>query len=237
MSYNNISDLNITCNHPNLFSLSLNNNQIEKITAVKNLPNLKSLDLSDNLLTKLPLRNFDNLPSLKIIYVERNPIKSISGLEKFSSNSLKIATISPSNFSKFELEKLESYLHSIDYKFDEGFVYKPTPPQAEFIINKHLTLCLENGKINLYVDNELFEQCAALLLNIPKNNIPTFDSINSIDEAEEIFKLIDNNDVLVADIPIMAQFWGHASNFQAWVENNYDTCFLLEISLFRFLKN
>ncbi len=86
------------------------------------------------------------------------------------------------------------------------------------------------------MDNELFEQCAALLLNIPKNNIPTLDSINSIDEAEEIFKLIDNNDVLVADIPIMAQFWGHASNLEAWVENNYDTRLLHRNIAFPLLK-
>ena len=29
--------------------------------------------------------------------------------------------------------------------------------------------------------------------------------------------------MLIVDIPKETQFWGHASNLQAWVENNYDT--------------
>ena len=91
----------------------------------------------------------------------------------------------------------------------------------EFKINKFITVKQEKNKVNIYVNNEEFSQCKYLLINIPIDQIQEFDEINSIDEAAE---LLDHS--LEGDEPqisIETEFWGHCSNLQAWVENNYDT--------------
>ncbi len=262
---NKITDLNITANVPNLINLHLRENHIERITAVKNLsnlnrldisnnnlhelplenfenlPNLWTLDLSYNNLLKLSLKNFENLPRLSSIDVKENPLKSISGLEKFSDNNLKIENLNSEYFYGSVLETFESYLHSIGYIFsDDGSIYKPPPPEAEFQISKRLTLRLEYGEINLYVDDELFDRCVVCLLTIPKGEIHKSDRIfNSIDEIDEIFnssQIIDGNEILIVDIPKKTQFWGHASNLQAWVENDYDTRLLHKNIAFSLLR-
>ena len=91
----------------------------------------------------------------------------------------------------------------------------------EFKINKFITVKQENNKVNIYVNNEKFSQCKYLLINIPINQIQKYDGINSIDEAAE---LLDHSlEESEPQISIETEFWGHCSNLQAWVENNYDT--------------
>ena len=58
----------------------------------------------------------------------------------------------------------------------------------EFKVNKYLTLKLENGETNIYIDEEMFIQCKYLLLQIPIKTISTFDEIESIDKTAEKFK-------------------------------------------------
>jgi len=98
---------------------------------------------------------------------------------------------------------------------------------SEFRINEHLSLKLEEGKTNIYVDNERFSQCKYLLLNIHIDKISTFDEIQSIDEASVNFnKFLDSSQegtINPVEIPPEVEFWGHCSNLQVWAENRYDT--------------
>ncbi|MHA1931117.1 MAG: hypothetical protein ACW96X_01180 [Promethearchaeota archaeon] len=55
----------------------------------------------------------------------------------------------------------------------------------EFQINEYITLKLEEGKTNIYINGKLFEQCKFLLLNIPVKEISDLNEIGSVDEAAE----------------------------------------------------
>jgi len=48
----------------------------------------------------------------------------------------------------------------------------------EFRVNNYITLKLESKKVNIYVKGELFEQCKFLLLNIPTEDIDSYDKHN-----------------------------------------------------------
>jgi hypothetical protein len=102
-------------------------------------------------------------------------------------------------------------------------------------INQYITLKLENGKTFIYVNGKRFIQCIRLILNIPKDEIPKYDEIESIDQAVELQnKHLYQNRIVMGpmarplwdqwhDITPEQEFWGHCSNIQAWVENGYDT--------------
>ncbi|KKN00084.1 hypothetical protein LCGC14_1141370 [marine sediment metagenome] len=106
----------------------------------------------------------------------------------------------------------------------------------EFKINQYITLKLEGGNSNIYLKGELFQQCKYLLLEIPVNNISTFEEIESIDEiAEKLDKNLENRqgrDYLSPEV----EFWGHCSNLQCWFENQYDTRLLRQNLAFPLLK-
>ena len=93
----------------------------------------------------------------------------------------------------------------------------------EFKVNEYITLKLEGNKTIIYVEEKKFQQCKFLLLNIPVENITSLGKIESVDEASEILsKSLERGGGRV-DIPPEVAFWGHCSNLQAWVENEYDT--------------
>jgi len=115
-------------------------------------------------------------------------------------------------------------------------------PSLEQKINEFITLKLENGKIQIYVNNRVFITCVHLLLNIPKKDISIYDEIDSIDEAANLYQGYDLHDRM---IPINNQlyiitpeqeFWGHCSNIQAWVEHDYDTRILMSNLSFPLLR-
>jgi len=121
---------------------------------------------------------------------------------------------------------------------------KKIEPPFEFKINKYLSLKLENGKTNIYVNDRIFKNCKFLLLDIPIDEVEGFNEIESIDEAEErldrslepISRSRRNSDI----IPPETEFWAHCSNLQVWYENDYDTRLLhryLAFSLLRKLAN
>jgi len=94
----------------------------------------------------------------------------------------------------------------------------------KFQINKHLSIKLEGNKTNIYVDNKLFSQCKFLLLEIPLQEMKSFDEIKSIDEvAEKLDRSLEPESGMKIKIPPEVEFWGHCSNLQVWYENNYDT--------------
>lgn len=106
----------------------------------------------------------------------------------------------------------------------------------EIEINRFIKLQLRAGITYIFVDNKPFKHCLGLYLIVP---IPTKEQkkIESIDEASEIFN-IQQVGIKTEDIKISPEdeFWGHCSNIQAWVENNYDTRLIHSNLAFPLLK-
>lgn len=112
-----------------------------------------------------------------------------------------------------------------------------------FQVNKYITLRLEDGKTNIYVNGSLFKQCKFLLLEIPVNQITSLNEIESIDEAaerlgsiHEIVERLEAKDDKITNISPETEFWGHASNLQVWSENQYATRLLHSNLAFPLLK-
>jgi len=104
--------------------------------------------------------------------------------------------------------------------------------ENEFVVNKFITLKLEEGKTHIYVNGNYFNQCKILLLNIPVNKISSLDEIESIDDAIE--KIDQLNEELIIHPEFI--FWGHCSNLQVWAEYNYDSRLLHRNLAFPLLK-
>ncbi|TFG15966.1 MAG: zinc ribbon domain-containing protein [Promethearchaeota archaeon] len=121
-------------------------------------------------------------------------------------------------------------------------------PTLEKEINQYITLKLEDGKTFIYVNGRRFIQCIRLVLNIQKDDIPLYDEIESIDEAAKVYNnhVYQNRIVrgpMAAPVPNQShditpeeEFWGHCSNLQAWVENDYDTRILMSNISFPLLR-
>jgi hypothetical protein len=103
--------------------------------------------------------------------------------------------------------------------------------KKEFRINKLISLRLVDNKTILYIKDREFKQCKILLLNVPASEVVSSQDIKSMDEAAE---RLDSS--MMESIDPEMEFWGHCSNIQAWVENNYDTDFLHRTLAFPLLK-
>jgi len=107
----------------------------------------------------------------------------------------------------------------------------------EFKVNEYIKLRLEDEKTVIYVAGKRFSQCKHLLLNIPVNKIEIFNDISSIDDSEVLYsKLKRNIQEERMIIPLEAEFWGHCSNLQVWVENDYNTRLIHRNLAFPLLK-
>ncbi len=114
----------------------------------------------------------------------------------------------------------------------------------DFKVNEFITVRLEEAKTVIYVAGERFQQCKFLLLNIPVNEISSFNDIQSVDEgAEKLNHSLEPRDESYSDflkwsydIPPGTEFWGHCSNLQVWSEQNYDTRLLKSDLAFPLLK-
>ena len=104
-----------------------------------------------------------------------------------------------------------------------------------FRVNKLLSLKLEHGRTNIYVNGKLFMHCKSLLLINP-HEWPGQTVINSIDEATDYNTNNTNVENYELGITPEEEFFGHCSNIQAWVENNYDTSILHTNIAFPLLK-
>ena len=105
----------------------------------------------------------------------------------------------------------------------------------EFVINEYITLRLEYGNSNIYINEKLFTQCKYLLLSIPVEEIHTYNSIESIDDAAEILdRSLEgvNENIILPEV----EYWGHCSNLQVWAEMDYDTRILHRNLAFPLLK-
>lgn len=104
----------------------------------------------------------------------------------------------------------------------------------EFVVNRFITLRLEEGKTNIYINNELFRQCKFLLLEIPRIEFEYLEEIESIDDA--IIKLDKSLEKKEIHISAETEFWGHCSNLQVWSEYNYNTKLIHSDLAFPLLK-
>ncbi|MFO8018982.1 MAG: hypothetical protein R6U96_10125 [Promethearchaeia archaeon] len=103
----------------------------------------------------------------------------------------------------------------------------------EYKINEYIIVKLENGKTNIYVNGKIFRQCKYLAFQLDVNNLSQYDQIRSIDEMEERDRSDEYNKL---NISAEDEFWGHCSNLQAWVDNNYNTRILHRNIAFPLLK-
>ena len=104
-------------------------------------------------------------------------------------------------------------------------------------VNKYITLKLDWNTTNIYINDAHFSQCKYLLLNIPIKKLEKYEKIKSIDEAAEILdNSLEGNSIENFDISPETEFWGHCSNIQAWVENDYDNRILHRNIAFTLLR-
>ena len=106
----------------------------------------------------------------------------------------------------------------------------------EFIVNQFLSLKLEYGETNIYINERKIDQCKYLLLDkVSYSELPNFiESFESVDEATvNADHSLEN---LTNLIPPKTEFWAHCSNLQVWAENNYDTRLLHMSIAFSLLK-
>jgi Leucine-rich repeat (LRR) protein len=104
-------------------------------------------------------------------------------------------------------------------------------------LSKHISLRLEDGRTNIFIDNKLFRQCKSLIVHVPTTELEKYDDLTSIDDLEQESP---NPKYTQSDFSPKEEFWGHCSNIQAWIENDYDTRILhhsLAFPLLRELNN
>jgi len=126
-------------------------------------------------------------------------------------------------------------------------IYKTTST-IEKEINQYITLKLVGGRTYIYVNGKKFIQCIRLILNIPKEDVPLYDEIDSIDEAAKLYSthihqnriirgpIVTRGQIYTHNITPEQEFWGHCSNIQAWVEHDYDTRILMSNISFPLLR-
>ena len=114
-------------------------------------------------------------------------------------------------------------------------------------LNKYISLRLEESKIqselgiiippesqiNIYLNNQLFRQCKYLAFHLSLDKLNDLSEIRSIDDLEQEDHSNQYNQI---DITPQEEFWGHCSNLQAWIENDYDTRLLHRNLAFPLLK-
>ena len=111
---------------------------------------------------------------------------------------------------------------------------KMNSKSTEFKINRLLKLKLENGRTNVYINNEKVLFCKNLMFTFSKKNLNSVKQLDSIDEIGEHYT--QNKKYSTKFITPEQEFRGHCSNLQVWAENGYDTRLLHRNIAFRLLS-
>lgn len=91
----------------------------------------------------------------------------------------------------------------------------------EFKLTDHLSVRLEHDKTVIYVNDKPFNQCKYLLLTLDNRDAWHIqEEITSIDDAAKYLSRAHEGHKV--NIHPETEFWGHCSNLQVWVENDYD---------------
>ncbi len=109
----------------------------------------------------------------------------------------------------------------------------------KFQINKFIELRLEDGKTNIYINNQHFRHCKYVLLRktlfeIENKGILDVDSVDEL--AEQLDDSLEQKLPERTGIPVETQFWVHCSNMQVWAEHDYDSKLLHSNLSFPLLK-
>lgn len=106
-----------------------------------------------------------------------------------------------------------------------------------FKVNNFITLKLEGEKIIIYINGKRYDQCKALVLNIPVKEMVGLGELESIDQAADTLKRASKETVYTEiHLPPEIEFWGHCSNLQVWAEHDYDTHLLHSNLAFNLLR-
>jgi tetratricopeptide (TPR) repeat protein len=108
-------------------------------------------------------------------------------------------------------------------------------PTKEFVVNKFISLKLIFSKTLIYVCDDLFLTCQKIAINIVPFEIEKYTDFNDIDDIIDFYKSHSSTKEEISITP-EEEFWGHCSNLQAWVENDYNTCVLSKNLSFPLLK-
>jgi len=181
--------------------------------------------------------------------VKKSSLKKLSKeelLQKAEKIMLVIEAEAANDIKDYELsEKLKEKAVIISKALGEDLVkyyLKPSikvrkEQDIEFKINDMISLKLKNKKTFLYVNGEEFIQCKFLLLKGAQKTTGkrADDSIDSM--SEELSTRLEEKIIpSVLGITPEIEFWGHCSNLQAWVENQYATELLHRDIAFPLLK-
>ena len=82
----------------------------------------------------------------------------------------------------------------------------------EFKINDLISLKLENGKTNIYVNNKLFRKCKAVLFTISGKDVSQFDDIRDINDVIDNYSNLSKEErhkYYDLGITPEVEFWGH----------------------------
>jgi len=108
-------------------------------------------------------------------------------------------------------------------------------PKKVFMINEFISLKLIFSKTLIYVCDDLFLTCQKIAINIVPFEIEKYTDFNDIDDIIDFYKSHAPTKEEISITP-EEEFWGHCSNLQAWVENDYNTYFLSKNLSFPLLK-
>lgn len=122
--------------------------------------------------------------------------------------------------------KCQTSIHEKDVEFVEkkGIQYMYCKKcykkiKIEYKISDLITLKLENSKTNIYINEILFQQCKYILLNFTHDTSEEYDELISIDDI--INKYSKRNETNKTILNPEEEFFGHCSNLEAWINNNY----------------
>lgn len=170
---------------------------------------------------------FFQLSYLQMLLLDQAFMDEINGLTLFESfmKSSDDQYILIGFFSLFLLMGGYAFIDVLDRSSEKEELLKEIERELKdntFRINEYLELRLIHDETIIFVKGEKFLQCKSLMINISPEEIPEYDEINSIDEAEQLNIIKNPHGTYKFNITPEEEFWGHCSNLQAWHENNYD---------------
>ena len=221
----NIKDMSRIAELSNLTSLTLKNNEIEKIEGLENMTNLSTLDLSFNKISKL--QGLENLNNLETLYLNGNEIIDITPLsknQKLVILDLRDNTKIDANRENYKEERLEALNKIGGILEKDGGVIKLDIDKLK-LFNNYKQLDLSSQRLTTLEPLEGLTQLTKLdlsynqltlqdeksqnilksmknliELNLAENNIANATSINSLSKLKKLHLLGKNNRINLVEI-------------------------------------
>ncbi len=90
----------------------------------------------------------------------------------------------------------------------------------EYIVNEYITVKLENGNINIYVENKFFRKCNFLSVNFPNKHLDVSNILSQPVEKSNQSKIeCKINFPLSQEV----EFREYCNRFHAWMDHKYDS--------------